>query len=467
MPLINNKKLTVEKIGGTSMSRFGDVMKNILMPYGKIAYNRVFVVSAYGGVTDQLLEHKKTGEDGVYQHLRKGEDYRPHFDKLYEHFLSINKSFRSIGLNQKEAKTFLEQRFRATKSILDSLLDVLSSGYVLRENLLLASRELLASLGEAHSAWNSVNILKANGVNARFVDLSGIGDSHQYTIDERIKREMSRYKPDKEMLIVTGYTKGIEGIMREFDRGYSEITFSKIATHLKVDEAVIHKEYHLSSADPKVVGLENSVIVGNTNYDVADQLADVGMEAIHPQASKPLEKLGIPLRIKNTFEPEHPGTLIDKDYIGPESKVEIITGSDQVTILEIHDPGMVGAVGFDLGILKILAKHRISYILKTTNANSITHLLWDKDVTKSLLKELRFHYELVKIKKAAIVCTIGSNIAKPGVLERATKALSESKINIDCVSQSLRQVNMQFIISRTRFDKAVIALNQALCVEKF
>ena len=98
---------------------------------------------------------------------------------------------------------------------------------------------------------------------------------------------------------------------------------------VKADEAVIHKEYHLSSADPAIVGVENSRPVGATNFNVADQLADIGMEAIHPKASKPLEVAGINIRIKNTFEPDHPGTLISNDYMGEESRVEIISGTDQ------------------------------------------------------------------------------------------------------------------------------------------
>jgi len=152
--------------------------------------------------------------------------------------------------------------------------------------------------------------------------------------------------------VVTGYTKGTEGIMREFDRGYSEVTFSKIAVEVKAAEAVIHKEYHLSSADPAIVGVEHSMPVGNTNFNVADQLADIGMEAIHPKASKPVEVAGINIRIKNTFEPDHPGTLICRDYMGQESKVEIISGTDGVTDIEVHDPFMVGQVGFDLQLMR-------------------------------------------------------------------------------------------------------------------
>ena len=118
------------------------------------------------------------------------------------------------------------------------------------------------------------------------------------------------------MIVATGYTKGTEGIMREFDRGYSEVTFSKIAVEVRPAEAVIHKEFHLSSADPNLVGLENAVIVGATNYDVADQLADVGHGSHPPQGCQADGAGRHPHPPENTFEPDHPGTLITKDFVG-------------------------------------------------------------------------------------------------------------------------------------------------------
>lgn len=329
----------------------------------------------------------------------------------------------------------------------------------------LAAREMLAALGEAHSAFNSVEILKAKGVRAYLMDLTGFDDDDPLTIDERIRTSFQAIDPREQVVVATGYTKGVEGIMREFDRGYSEVTFSKIAVELKVTEAVIHKEFHLSSADPEIVGAGNTIVVGNTNYDVADQLADVGMEAIHPKAAKPMELAGIPIRLKNTFEPEHPGTLITKDFVGKEARIEVIAGSAKVAIVEIHDPLMVGTVGFDLGVMQILAKHQISYIVKATNANSISHIIWEKAVTQALIDELQARYDQVTVVRAAVVCVIGSNLAIPGVLARAAQVLADNQINIICVSQSVRQSNMQFVIDRGDYKKAIIALNQALCLD--
>jgi len=459
--------LTVHKIGGTSMSKFEDVLQNIIIAQapGGFYYDRIFVVSAYSNVTNWLLEHKKSGEPGVYDLFVKNKDYRKALDHLLEKLLSINKTMEGIGLNLEEAGTFIRDRVDQCRNYLLSLEEVIASGYVNKENILLAAREILASIGEAHSAYNSVNILKNNGIEAVFVDLCGFHDAEYLTIDERIKQAFSDIDVSSRIPVATGYTKGTEGIMREFDRGYSEVTFSKIAVSVRAAEAVIHKEYHLSSADPAIVGLENSRPVGATNFNVADQLADIGMEAIHPKASKPLEVAGINIRIKNTFEPEHPGTLISNDYMGEESRVEIISGTDQIIAIEVHDPFMVGQVGYDLNLMRVIQRYRISYILKATNANSITMVFWEKDISASLLTELKGLYYKVTKKEAALVCAMGTNITYPGSLAKAATALFEGGVNVEAVSQSLMQVNMQFVIGRKDYHNAIRVLNQALCLE--
>jgi len=457
--------LTVEKIGGTSMSRFDEVLKNIIIGKRQKGdyYNRIFVVSAYNDVTNWLLEHKKTGAPGIYSMFEKRENYKKALNELLDRLKAINAGLLPVGLDQKVADEFITGRISQAKSYLDSLAAVLATGYVVKTNVLLAAREILASIGEAHSAFNSVNILQNNGINALFVDLCGFDDPAYITIDERIRLTFRDIDFSKVLPIATGYTKGTEGIMREFDRGYSEVTFSKIAVAVHTDEAVIHKEFHLSSADPNIVGIDRSIPVGHTNYNVADQLADIGMEAIHPKASKPLEIAGINILLKNTFEPDHPGTLISRDFVSENGKVQIIAGTDKVTAIEVLDPLMVGESGFDLGIMEIFHKHKVSYILKSTSANSITQVIWEKDFTPELETDLKTKYSHINVVKCAIVCGMGTNTSKPGVIASATKALAEKNINIMAMSLSLSQINIQFVIDREKYKHAIIALNDALC----
>ncbi|WP_041278220.1 aspartate kinase [Desulfotalea psychrophila] len=459
------KPLRIEKIGGTTMSRFGEVLDNVIFYDSEDIFNRIYVVSAYSGVTNALLEHKKTHQPGIYQTFVQNEACDMAMERLKTTLCEINRGFADIGLDLEVANNFICKRIQDAVEVLHSMANVLSSGYVNRSEMLLAARELLASIGEMHSAFNSANILQNRGYKASYVDLSGWQDSRDMTIDQRILETFTKFDPSDTICIATGYAKGREGIMREFDRGYSEVTFSKIAVLLKASEAIIHKEYHLCSGDPLIIGEDKVHPICNTNYDVADQLADVGMEAIHPKASKQIEIAGISIRIKNSFDPSHSGTLFTKEYICPQSKTEVITGSDKVTCLEVHDTRMVGEVGFDMKIMEVLSAHQVSYINKATNANTIGVIVYDNDCTEELLRDLRAEFELVTDMHTAIVCAIGSNIAKPGILAKATNALATSHINILAVSQTSRQTNMQFIINREHFKEAQRVLHAALCEE--
>ncbi len=446
------------------MTAFGDVLQNIIFHgrEGRELYNRIFVVSAYANVTNWLLENKKTGAPGVYYHILQHEEFDQALQEVAAKLQELNKTYAPLGLDLVVADAFIRQRIDQAQMYLRSLTNVLSSGYVNSTNILQAAREILSSIGEAHSAFNSVNILQNRGVNATLIDLSGFDDHEPFTIDERIQRAFAGIDFAETICIATGYTKGTEGIMREFDRGYSEVTFSKIAVAVRPQEAIIHKEYHLCSADPLLVGLDRCHPVGFTNYDVADQLADVGMEAIHPKASKPLEINAINLRIKNTFEPEHPGTLITRDYVSPATHVEVITGTDKVVMIDIHDPLMVGAAGFDLHLMQVFYDLGVSYIFKATSANSISLLIWQKDFKPQLIDALQARYEKITVENAAIVCLIGSNMDQPGLLARAAGALAGAGISIRSAGCALRKVNIQFIVGRDDYKTAIIALNQAM-----
>src|SRR5579863_4519894 len=251
--------LTVEKIGGTSMSALADVVNNIILfeRTGDQLYNRIFVVSAFSGVTNLLLEDKKTGHPGVYHRIAKHENFHEPLNELVTRLKAINRQYIDLGLDLAVADAFIERHVKAAQGYLENLANILASGYVSREGILQAAREILASIGETHAAFNLTSILLARGINARLIDLSGFDDQRPFTIDQRIRDAFSSVDLKQSICIVTGYTKGTEGIMREFDRGYSEVTFSKIAEILKPAEAIIHKEYHLSTADPALVGIEN------------------------------------------------------------------------------------------------------------------------------------------------------------------------------------------------------------------
>ena len=457
---------TVEKIGGTSMSRFGELMNNILIAdrTGTKLYNRIFVVSAYGGITNALLENKKTAEPGIYGSFAAGDNaaWQKKLEDTRKMMIEINHCFEEIGLDVKKADDFVNERMDGAKACLVHLMQLRSFGHFSGANYLPAAREMLSSIGEAHSAYNSTLILQKHGVNAVFVDLSGWKDQETGSMEETIEQHLTGMDFATCMPIVTGYAKCAEGVMAKFDRGYSEITFSKIAVVTQAREGVIHKEFHLSTGDPKLIGIDKVRTIGHTNFDIADQLSDMAMEAIHPKASKAMELHGIPIRVANAFDPKSPGTLISREYVSPVPRVDMICGRRDIIAIEVFDPEMVGVPGYDYQLLSAFARNNVSYIATNTNANTITHYVSEKQSgLKECLSEIRKMFPNADINTAAvaIVSVLGSNMKLPGFLSRASKALAGSDINILALDQCMRQVNMQFIIERRHFEAAQIALH--------
>jgi len=282
---------TVEKIGGTSMSRVNQLKDTLFIGSrkGDDIYGRVFVVSAFGGITDLLLEHKKTGEPGVYAHFANadtGHGWLEALSLVANQMQKLNRKVLDHPGDIEQADAFVTERTLGARNCLTDLQRLCAYGNFRLSEHMLQIRELLSGLGEAHSAFVTTLMLQRAGVNARYVDLSGWRDEGDVTLDERISQAMAWIDPQTEMPIVTGYAQCAEGLMREYDRGYSEVTFSRLAALTGAREAIIHKEFHLSSCDPKLVGEAAVRKIGRTNYDVADQLSNMGMEAIHPKAAK-------------------------------------------------------------------------------------------------------------------------------------------------------------------------------------
>lgn len=461
---------TIEKIGGTSMSDYVSVRDNIILHKGRYTpYQRVFVVSAYAGITDKLLEHKKTGKPGIYASFAGSMDdetWTKKFDQLTAELKQINVELFGNSELLVTANHFLHERLDQARACLQNLHSLCQHGHFALESHLATVREMLSSIGEAHSAWNMATLLKRDGVNARFVDLTGWRDNQHVSLDERIVQAFEHIDLQHELPIVTGYAHSDSGLMSSFDRGYSEMTFSRLAVLTEAREAIIHKEFHLSSADPRLVGAHNAVPIGRTNYDVADQLANLGMEAIHPKAAKGLRQATIPLRVKNTFEPDHAGTLITGDYVSDSPRVEIIAGRKGIFALEIFDQDMAGSIhDYDMETLTLIKRFKAHIVSKDINANTLTHYLATNLKTiKRLISNLQEKFPEAEInqQKIAIVSAIGSDMQVPGILAQTVKAVADRNISVLAIHQSMRQVDMQFVVNEADYEETVKGLHAVL-----
>lgn len=461
---------TVHKIGGTSMDAVEMVFDNILIGNRKDAdlYNRIFVVSAYSGMTDLLLEHKKTLEPGVFSLYSNSENEWAWGDALNRVGVAMHNKNKECLADKADldlANRFVEERIEGVRSCLIDLHRLCSFGHFQLPEHLSTVREMLSSLGEAHSAFNTMLLLKRRGVNAVFVDLSGWRESRTLTLDARINEAFKDIELDYQLPIVTGYAQCEEGLTGIYGRGYSEVTFSRVACNTNACEAIIHKEYHLSSADPKIVPAENIRPIGRTNYDVADQLANMGMEAIHPKAAKGLRQQNIPLRIMNSFEPDHAGTVISEDGKSTHPRVEIVTGLSSVYEIEIYNQDMVGTPGASRPVHDAFARYKLWTIARYINANTLTHYV------SAPLKQIRrcinelqqtLPSATVRTRKVAAVSVIGSNLESKHFYEHAISALVDSQISILATQKPSRNVDFQFVIAENDYKATISCLHKVL-----
>lgn len=459
---------TVEKIGGTSMDRI-DELRDTLILGGRDAgsvYGRIFVVSAFGGITNLLLEHKKTGEPGAYAAFANGDNDHGWHDRLDRVAEAMTRAHRRVLTNPADAEradAFVHDRILGARNCLIDLQRLCSYGHFRLARNLGQTREMLAGLGESHSAFVTSLMLQRAGVNARFVDLSGWCDEGELSLDARITGATGGIDARREMPIVTGYAQCAEGLMEEYDRGYSEVTFSRLAALTGAREAIIHKEFHLSSADPNLVGAGVVRKLGRTNYDVADQLSNLGMEAIHPKAAKTLRQARVPLRVTNAFEPEDPGTLID-DQAAERPAVEIVTGLD-LFALALFEQDMVGVKGYDAAILDVLSRHDVRIVSKVSNANTITHYVDSSmKVLRRVERDLAARYPAaeISIRAIAMASVVGRDLSGLSVLTRGLQAIAEAGCETIGASQGPRNVDVQFILERDMLKPAIAALHGTL-----
>ncbi|CAG23353.1 putative aspartokinase [Photobacterium profundum SS9] len=194
---------TVEKIGGTSMSAFDAILDNIMLR-PKSPYNRVFVVSAYGGITDALLECKRSGKPGIYQYIAKrDETWLKAVADLEMRMLLVNENMFADPLNRRRADQFIKSRITDAVSCITNIIETCQYGQFSLRHYLPQIREFLSSLGEAHSAYNTALKLKTLGINATFVDLSGWDNKSYGSLDDVIKRAFTNIDVTKELPIPT------------------------------------------------------------------------------------------------------------------------------------------------------------------------------------------------------------------------------------------------------------------------
>jgi aspartate kinase len=230
------------------------------------------------------------------------------------------------------------------------------------------------------------------------------------------------------------------------------------------------------TADPRVVSQAHPI--SHLSYAEISELSYFGAKVLHSQAIRPARREGIPVRILNTFEPEHPGTLITADSQESNKTIKAITAIKNMSLITVAGPGMIGITGVAGRTFTAVARTQTNVLMisQASSEQSICFVVPTPDVpkvVKSLEQELAREIErrdLERVKwedDTVILAAVGAGMkGTPGVSGRLFGALGREKINIIAIAQGSSETNISLVIARGDADRAVQAIHKEFELEK-
>jgi len=262
------------------------------------------------------------------------------------------------------------------------------------------------------------------------------------------------------------------GIITTLGRGGSDFTASIVGAAIKADEIWLWKEVDgIMTTDPNIVPEAKPIPV--ISYIEAMELSYFGAKVLHPRAIEPAIRHGIPVRVKNTFRPEVPGTIVVKDQKQSKDIVKAVTVIKNVALINISGAGMVGTIGVAARVFTALANAGVNIVMISQGSSEANiSLVVDEMHLDKAVKGIRTEFkngiikEITPDRNISVVAVVGAGMANtPGVAGRVFAALGKAQVNVIMISQGSSQHNISFAVSKEGAKKAVSVLHKEFCLE--
>lgn len=456
------------KFGGTSVGDLQRLQEVAAIVHAYLPRRPVVVASAMSGVTNTLLD---TAQLAV---LRDTEKVKKNVDALKEKHLDVANTLLKHAVRHKE----LIQRHA-------QLIDELSNlyrGVSLLKELSVRSLDAIASFGEILSCLQLAAILSDHDMSAEFVDARTVirTDNHfgEAAVDFRVTNEKIRNMIlpmiEKGVVpVVTGFIGSTEdGLTTTLGRSGSDYTGSIIGAALDSEEIWIWTDVDgVMTADPRYV--KGAKVLPEISYREAAEMSYFGAKVIHPKTMMPAIEKHIPIRIKNTFNPTHPGTLISQSTQAAERFVKNITSIDDLSLVSIEGNGMVGVPGISARIFSALARVHVNVMMisQASSEHNVCVVIPQKDCGKGVA-ELRNEFEVDIAKKivddiklqenVSIVAVVGEGMkGMRGIAGKTFTAVANADVNIVAIAQGSSELNISLVVEQAGVHKAVQAVHDA------
>lgn len=455
--------MQVLKFGGSSVANAENITRVIEIVKQALTKDKTVVVSsAISGCTDALIAIGKAA-------LAQDNDYTGQIDALLKRHIELIDNLIPLQESDdiKAECNGLFEKLREIckgvyllKELSDFSLDhIVSFGELLSTKIISAK---LKSLNISHKWKDSRELIKtepAGGKNSVITDIT-FNNIRQYFDSNNTS-----------LYILPGFiAMDMMGRTTTLGRGGSDYTASIIAVGAQARRLEIWTDVcGMMTADPRIV--PDAKPIRNISYKEALELSHFGAKVVYPPTIQPVVKQGTPIYVKNTFAPDDPGTLIERNPPEGKSKIRGISSSNKIALLSMEGSGMVGIPGYSSRLFDTLSKNNINIILITQASSVHTMCIAidekDADLAKKASDEL-FAYEIslgkvdpLRVEKGfSIISLVGDDMKnQSGASGKMFDALGREGINIRAIAQGSSEKNVSAVVRTEDVNDAIRAIH--------
>ena len=459
--------MKVLKFGGSSVANSENI-KKVLDIVAKTSKDSkvVVIVSAFGKTTDKLL----SGANAALEDITVAKEILELIKELHHRVVDD-----LIFANKKEVSEEIIYLFERLQSIYEGI-------YLLQE---LSDKTLakVSSFGERLSSFIIANAAKSlfDADHADSRDLIITNDDYlnaQVNFNLTSKNITAFFDKNKHQVIVLGgfISSNSKEETTTLGRGGSDYSAAIYAADLNADELQIWTDVSgMFTANPRVV--KQAYPIAEISYEEAMELSHFGAKVLYPPTIQPALRKEIPIRIKNTFDPENFGTLISNN---PKkgNDVKGISHIENISLITLEGGGMIGIPGFSKRLFETLSQQKINvvFITQASSEHSICVGVYENDAPKAkLLLDDAFSIEIdrKKIKPIivendlAIIAVVGESMKNhQGLSGQMFSALGRNNVNVRAIAQGSSEKNISAVINKNDAEKALNTLHQQFFEEK-
>ena len=457
--------LRVLKFGGTSLADAAHVRRVAAIVAAQSASSpTVAVVSAFEGVTDDLAEAAAWAEQGDARSAEKLEQ--------------IGERHRD-GAAELVSEGELVVVTEAVEALLDRLEELLQ-GISLVKECSPRTRDSVLSIGERLSSILVAAALRAQGTDAAPCDAANLiltdANFGRAWVDLEASRSRVRehFGQSGPLQVVTGFVGGTaEGETTTLGRGGSDYTATLLGAMLDAEAVEIWTDVNgVMSADPRMV--REAFSLKSVSYDELMELSHWGARVMHPSAVQPAREQDIPIVIRNTLNPDFPGTQVKADPArDSEYPVRGIASINDIALLRLEGTGLQGAPGTAQRLFGALAGERISVIL-ITQASSERSICFAVEPGESARAVELIHAEfalerqvgqvddLIVEEHCSVLAVVGEAMREtPGIAGRIFDVLGHQRVNVRAIAQGSSELNISLVVTQEDEERALRAIHRS------